>query len=290
MQTLDFTIDGQHIIGETFDSIAEFNRVTDARATNHHGRSNDSAVRSGNSSWAGTESYTEATALLADGWSDPLEALREGHRLAAQVKRVESVSRARMQNNVVGCAPVVPRALLGLPDSMRRVYREPVKAKTLTIHYDVGATSSVSTDEMTKSGVAVLALVSTLERLGFRVRLFVGSGVKWNSSGRYVGVELKGYRDALDLKKLCFPLAHPSMQRRIAFRWRETSPVITSECRGYGIAFSSYINKDYRAAMRDHFAKSNGYYINLDDTSTAHYKVDTLMDNLGMTRNLGITH
>ena len=42
---------------------------------------------------------------------------------------------------------------------------------------------------------------------------------------------MKDYREHLDLQKLCFPVAHPSMFRRLGFKWLETVEGLKENCR-----------------------------------------------------------
>ena len=55
------------------------------------------------------------------------------------------------------------------------VHREPMRTKTIEVYYDFGVSCYVDTEDMVKAGIAVLQLVSNIERLGYRVKLTVGS-------------------------------------------------------------------------------------------------------------------
>ena len=146
------------------------------------------------------------------------------------------------KQDVFGAAPNIPRHLMGLPEAM--IHREitPKKMRTVHIIYSPQAPWYVSGNVFIKAGTALLAAIELIEKSGIQVKLdcvfFSGRAGKEVVFGV---VNLKDYRNRLDTLKLCFPLAHPSMLRRIGFKFLETVPKITNEyfSHAYGISISS---------------------------------------------------
>ena len=75
-----------------------------------------------------------------------------------------------------------------------------------------------------------------MELSGVRVKLDICVMCSKNNGEWQIGcVNVKSYREQMDLKKLCFPIAHPSMFRRFGFRFLEKSKDMENNfCFGYG--------------------------------------------------------
>ena len=122
-------------------------------------------------------------------------------------------------------------------------HKEPQKVKVVSLVYAPDANCGTSADTFIKAGIVVLNIVNRLEMNGIRVNLKIAA---YDASGRrdsYAGcyITIKDYREQLDLKKIAFPIAHPSMLRRLGFKWIETFPDLKG---GYSGGYGHTISGD----------------------------------------------
>lgn len=271
---------------EKFDSIEVLERTIMKRKPNRVFESEKlSSEIKGNRGWAGTSSLQEALELMKNGYEEPLAKIKK-EMVNVKAKSNTPVAKVRPTVGVVGFAPCVPNAIMGLPNSMIAVERVPMKSKILTIMYCVGVNCGTDADEIVKAGVAVLKMINTLELKGYRVKLEVELiGCEKQNEFASVTVNVKDWRQHLDLKKLSFPLVHPSALRRIGFRWLETTPNLTEICftRGYG---TPKANDGYEKAKK--FYVENGlcddktYYINIPMVKSCRYDIERMIEECGM--------
>lgn len=225
------------VVHEYFSSIHQMLQVFDGRNNNHVMRDEHSSTRRGDSSWAGTESYEEAVKLLTCGYTDILDQLRLGISKAMKSLKDIDFSKSYMIEDVQGAAPIVPNYLQGLPKAM--CYRQPIpkKIKTINIIYCPCANCGSEPKEFIEAGVAILSAIRAIEKSNISIKLDCMFSDATSGREAVIGiVRVKNYRDRLDLQKLCFPIAHPSMLRRIGFKYIETAPDMTESgfnC-GYG--------------------------------------------------------
>jgi len=229
------TVDTNTIKYEYFDSSITMTdtigrrKITDSRFSN----SSDEV----DSSWTGVKSYGEALNYLKNGW-DSAEIDRINKALkAATLKPAEK--RVKFFNNVCGFAPVVPLALLNVPNSMVDMTIKSIKTKVIDFVYFLSASAYVSSEEIITAGTAVMEAIVDLEKHGYRVNLYsaqdYGDNMTYKTNGSYdiVFLKLKSASRALDVKRLMFPLIHTAMLRTIGFSWYERFPIGTYRD-GYG--------------------------------------------------------
>lgn len=205
---------------EFFESATELYEVTASRIPF---RADDRLSRDWHDrSWCGGVSSTEdAVRMLYEGWEDKIPEARL--RIREIEKTLPKTSRA-VKNAPVGFAPVVPLAIMGVPECMSSDARKPVKSRVISIYYDFGATSGVSAEDLTWAGMRTLAEIVKLEKTGYRVRLY---GVHWQSNeyhGNAAVVKLKSEYTPLDLKRVMFPMVHPAYFRIIHLGWYDRCP------------------------------------------------------------------
>ena len=287
MRTVNF--DG--IAYEEFDSIHEYLRIEKQRDWNSFFAGKSHSSRRGEGyGFNASSSFEEACDLLTNGWSEPLNKMRDAFNHKVRVNTTESRTKAQNRYNVMGHTPSVPRFIEGLPDAMVETIRQPMKSKTIHLMYDTVVAGSMSTEQMTKAGVAVLETVSYLERLGYRVKLTsVGAFVlKSEFGGRGVmgGIVMKEYRQPLDVKKLCFPVAHGDMSRRIFFGWQEKTPVLREYCNGYGHGTFNESPSE-RDKLQKALEAEGGFFICESMVRRANYDPETLMKQRGIAQTKG---
>lgn len=264
-----------NIIKEHFKSIHEMLSVIESRPNNKVMENKHDSKDNGKD-FTGTRSYNEAIDLFRNGYTEILPQIKTG--VAANLKRTDARPRRTIENNVVGYAPNVPNAIMGLPNSMILTRSVPQKTKTVSLVYDITENAYTGTETFIKSGIAVLGVINTLELSGYRVNLKIAFYVAEKGNDRAFGtVNVKDYREHLDLQKLCFPLAHPSMFRRFGFKWCETVSGLKAPWDyGYG---SHFINM---AFIKENFLSSNEYFINLDVTKRNEYNPEKIIAELNI--------
>lgn len=118
------------------------------------------------------------------------------------------------------------------------INKEKVKHKitSISLIYDIGTSCNISGDNIVQVGINLLSVIDYLESINVRVKLDIVDSYFNSNEGVGYRVTLKNYSDKLDISRMCFPLAHPSMQRRIGFRWLETYPNLVNSdyINGYG--------------------------------------------------------
>jgi hypothetical protein len=111
---------------------------------------------------------------------------------------------------------------------MISVDKKPIKRKTLSIIYAMGACASTKAKYFSEAGAALLSAIDLIERSGIQTQLKLCFYPSEEDGELACGtVVIKNYGERYSLQKISFPLAHPSMFRRIGFKWLETNPGIT---------------------------------------------------------------
>lgn len=232
----------KRLITESFDSLYELLYEVDTRPKNAVMQECNSSHKE-DFDFTGTHSYEEAEKLAKYGYTELLPKIREGMKSCSKKieKKVIKKERCLPQNMPVGYIPNVPNMLLGRPDSMINVIRTPQKVKVIEIIYIMDGNCGTDKQLWIDAGAIILEAIKFIERANIRIKLSVC--MFFARSGNEVAistVKIKDFGDKLDLQKVCFPIAHPSMFRRIGFRWIETHPDIEENgwSSGYGRSLS----------------------------------------------------
>jgi hypothetical protein len=221
----------------------------------------------GRAAWSGSYTYDEAKEVLQDGYFEPLEKMKTA---IMKIGQAEQFQRPRTKNDFVGYVPNVPNTLMNLPITM--INRERIAPKTKTIHltYSFCAAAKTTTNDLIKGGINFISLVNSLEKQGYRVKIDIVFATKEKSTVAAMTVNLKEYGQQTNLLKLAFPLVHPAMLRRFAFKWLETTPELKEQAFvfGYGMAlnfvFGDNLKKE-RDFLKEHgiISGENSYYCNV---------------------------
>lgn len=228
---------GVKVTQEYFSSIHHMLACLDSRKNNQAMHDQHFSTERGDSEWAGTSSYDEAVKLLTCGYTDILGRLSLGIKKVMKSLQDYDFSKSSIIEDVQGAAPIVPNYLRGLPKTMS--YRQPIskKVKTINIVYAPTANCSTGAEEFIEAGIALLSAIRAIEKSNIAIKLDCMFKNSYEGREAVIGsVRIKNYRDRLDLQKLCFPIAHPSMLRRIGFKFLETVPGLTNRgfASGYG--------------------------------------------------------
>lgn len=216
---------------ESFDSADEVVRVCKSRPINREAGFSTDHQQKKDREFTGVKSWDEACELLKTGYQPSVDNLKTGIKanLAGQGKRISFF------NDVVGFAPVVPLAIMGVPQSMQNSYMRPIKAKVLDVYYDMTVNCNIKKEDLQKAGCNLLAAIMELEMQGYKFNLYA---IQTYSDGRTFDMlctKIKSSNTPLDLRKISFPLTHPGYFRCIGFDWYTRMP--KSKYRfGYGHA------------------------------------------------------
>lgn len=188
-----------------------------------------------------THSYEEAEKMLGTGYLDILSQLKSDVKAKSKIgsKYTADVQHPVPHSGIVGYCPCIPNAIMGLPNSMITSDRKPMKRKTLSILYCIRGAGYCGVEYFTGAGAALLSAIDIIERSGIQTQInlcFKFSEDKDHKELTFPSVIIKHYGERYSLQKVSFPLSHPSMFRRIGFKWLETFPdlVETNGYVGYG--------------------------------------------------------
>lgn len=226
----------QRVIREEFRSFDQLLTTLASRPNNKHMR-NDHSSQNDDEKWFGTKSYAQACEMLGTGYLDVVKRLQKNVAAANKLnsKFYAEIERPRPYIGVQGYCPCVPNAIRNIPQSMINIDRKPMKRKTLHILYSISGSCMRDTEWFIKCGTALLSAIDIIERAGIQTRIdlnFFSS----TSDGQYPfpTIRIKEYGERYSVQKISFPLVHPSMFRRIGFKWLETSPEVDNSYPGYG--------------------------------------------------------
>ena len=272
------------VLYEEFDNLRTMEVALNTRPANAVFAGRTQSSNSHDKSFTRTRSYEEATEIFKKGWDEPLEEVKKG--IAKNFKTNVTTNKIRPRNDVVGYAPCVPNAIMGLPQSMITTERTVSKVKAVTITYSMSVTANYSEQQILDSGIVVLNIINDLELQGYRVKLNLEfMATKESNDLSIVRVCVKDWRQPLDLKKLTFPIAHPSMFRRFGFRWLETVPQLTN--RGYYSGYGSSNFKDnYENACKvykeHNLLKENEFFITSYLCINEKYDKEKIIKRIGL--------
>lgn len=177
--------------------------------------------------WTKTESFEEASELFKHGWSEMSDQLVQ--RLKAEQSKMEPVMVSKNVTGVQGYQPIVPLYLMGVPNNMVRRQMTPAKQKVITLNKCVNYNGMVSSDRIVNESIKALLLIKKLEAQNYRCNLNLILGTYTWGRTFIVKIRIKSANEKLNVSKLSFPLVHPSMLRRLLFRFIEVHPLTTSD-------------------------------------------------------------
>lgn len=182
-----------------------------------------------------TRDFSEAVELFKNGWSDMAT------KLVQKLKVIESKTEPTMKpKNVLGVCgyqAIVPLYLQGVPNNMVTKKMTPVKQKVITLNKSIDYNGGVSADQIIEESIKAMQIVKKLEAQGYRCNLNIvlGTTAGYPSKQFVVKVRIKSANEKMNISKLAFPLVHPSMLRRLFFRFIEVYPNVTKNfVSGYG--------------------------------------------------------
>lgn len=240
---------------EVFESAEEVVKVSKTRTRTSaafHDMTNPAEI---DRSWTGVKSLDEALEIMHNGYQPTVEKLKDGMK---QAKVQGQAKRISFFNDVSGFAPVVPLALLNVPNCMQNSYMKPIKAKVLNIYYDMTASCGTKKEDIMKAGQDLLSAIIELEMQGYKFNLFAIQTYYEDSKlgCDMLCTKIKSSNTPLDLKRISFPLTHPAYFRVIGFDWVSKTPKGTYRY-GYGHAVGYDFNANQMKAGFEELFGSN---------------------------------
>ena len=214
---------GYKIMCESYNSAADVVRdckerpFIDGRGFDNMG---DGQLGGHTPKWLGVESYEEALRLLEEGYQPVVEKMKTQIKanLQGEAKRIS------FHNDVVGYAPIVPLAIMGVPNSMLNSYMKPIKSKVIDVYYDGAFRGVTSSDDIIATGAKVISVIMKLEQQGYRFNLYQVQGYSDETGTNLMKVKLKDAAQPIDIKRISFPMAHTAFFRVIGFDWYSKTP------------------------------------------------------------------
>ena len=184
---------------------------------------NDPCSITGDFDFTGTHTWDEAHTLLTHGWSEGRSKLADSTEFAKAVTR-QGISEA-WQHAPAGAFPNVPAYCAGIAECMMTPPGEEQRTSLpiVTIAVNIGAAHFTPTSVMINRGAAIVALIDSIEAQGQRVELIccTRSILHGNKGPLDIRVTVKRADEHVNLDRIAFTMAHPSMLRRMKFRIME---------------------------------------------------------------------
>lgn len=225
-----------------FDSLQEFYKYICDTPFNEAFRWAKHSSVEADKHWTKTESFEEAVSLFKNGWSDMATKLVQ--KLKVIESKTEPTMKPRNKLDVCGYQAIVPLYLQGVPNCMVNKKMVPVKQKVITLNKSLDYNGGTSSDKIVEESIKAMQIVKKLEAQGFRCNLNIclGTSAGWGKDAKQfiIKVRIKSANEKLNVSKLAFPLVHPSMLRRLFFRFIEVYPNVTKNfVSGYGAPATS---------------------------------------------------
>ena len=288
------TLKGKAFEAQEFESLNEFAKYCEGEITKEFqvfGTTHEAMPSHGTTAsevkFTGSASFEEAMTLMKSGYKEGLENLKK-----AKTKLTEcgAIARPRIKLDVVGFAPCVPNAIIGLPKSMIKRERVMQKSPIIDICYDVTLSCREDKRVLFEGGKNVLAAVKELEAQGLRVNLKIIMNTYVRSNAvKICKVVIKKATQALNPLLVSYPLTHPSFFRRNMLAWEEVSPLTAKGfAEGYGHPF--YAHPDVKKFGASDCLKRMGalgkteYYVSVKDAAKAN-NLEELFRNMGLVKD-----
>lgn len=217
--------------------------------------------------WRGVESYEHAMELMRYGYQPTVDKLKEKLKFSRQGngKRISFV------NNIVGANPIVPLAMMGVPNCMVDMQMKPIKCKVIDVYYDMTMNCGVSCETIIANGQKLLGVILELERSGYRFNLYGTQTYCDNNAMDMLVVKVKSANQPIDLKRISFPLTHVGFFRVIGFDWYSKTPKGTFKY-GYGRGVGYKLSDKQLKEFAKNMFGNNAIYISAAKMDADHLK------------------
>lgn len=211
-------------------------------------------------SFEGVKNYDEALDLLNNGYQPTVESMRNVFKATT----AGSQSRFKFDNNVYGFAPIVPLAMMGVPNSMMNMHMSKIKCKVIDVYYDMTCSCAIDSKDLIKAGQTLLGTIAELEKQGYRINLYTTMTFHDGRACDMLAVKVKSATQPMDLKRISFTASHTAFFRVIGFDWYSKVPDGKYRA-GYGRSmYYDFGREESTRIMRRAFG-NNAVYISAAD-------------------------
>lgn len=271
----------KEIVTENFSSISKLLNTLDKREKNAV-MSSCNASHTNKKDFTLTSSYEEACSLLKYGYIDILEKIETERKKTLKENSFLILPQQTPPISMpIGYVPHVPNAIQNLPNSMINTIKTPKKTKSISIVYSFGENCREKADNFVTAGIALISAINLIERCGIRTKLSIGFFPSTSSTQIiFPTLTIKNYEDNFNIKKICFPIAHPAMFRRIGFKYCETCPNLTDSY--FSWAYGSPIKEPDFQLLKEVLNKTfdaNCYLISFAEIKKYEYKVNKILNH-----------
>ena len=215
-----YSIRKNNILLDVFSNINDYVEYIDNPKNNKPSREISSQTEGKN--FTGTSSYEEARDLLQFGDEKTLDEIKKIQRELKIDKLLgNNINKKKSYMDVVGYQPCVPLFLNGVPNCMISDEKTKTDFKILNLYLNFCVSARVGTSDLQKAGAIHAMMIDLLEKKGYRINLYIGEVSTCGGETIMNCVKVKTDREPLNLKKLAFAMANPSMLRRIGFKYTE---------------------------------------------------------------------
>ena len=208
--------------------------------------------------WEGVKTYSECLDYLNNGYQPTVDALKDSIKptICGQGKRIS------FKNDIVGGNPIVPLAMMGIPNCMQNTVIKPIKAKVIDIYYDLTCAYSVSSKDIIEAGQKLIATILKFEQQGYKFNLYAVQTYSSYNDTDILVVKIKSSNQPLDLKRMSYSLTHTSFFRVLGFDWYSRTPKGTYRS-AYGMNISAIAdyNSDKLSALTKKIFGNNSIFL-----------------------------
>lgn len=281
------TIKNDIVSAETFNSVTEFISVISKRTPNQTFASYGRKCSETNSeAFCGTKNWDEAQNLLKHGYKEGAQDLLT---CQTSVNVISPLRKKQIFSDVTGFSPIVPNAIIGLPNSMLNKRDKIKPSRVINIILDIAVSGNTDKEIFLKAGKNIYSFIKSIEATGTKVNLSVMESMYIKRVKRFscLFVKIKDSKQAINPQLISYPIIHPSFFRRHVFRWIETSPFTSyvEVVKTYGYVGTDYMRYKSGSVLRflqvNKIADKNSFYINIYKAAAAK-DVKEIKDILGV--------
>lgn len=182
-----------------------------------------------------TETYSQAENLMLYGDTELRSKIEQSGLSKIRTQLSGEGNSRQLYSCVVGVAPNVPAFLAGTPNSMINIRRIKKPMPVVSIAYNLSISACESTGDIIQAAATLVGAILKIEKSGIGCNLWAVETSENGSNTCSWAVKIKESSQIMDVLKMAYPLAHPSMLRRQFFRLMEVTPgVPESFYSGYG--------------------------------------------------------
>lgn len=258
-----------------FETIDEYTNFLEESESLRYGSSDD-----GDYSFTGTKSLKEALELCKYGDEELRNYIYQQNLKFDNVDSLNKVRRSNI-NDVVGFMPNVPNYVIGIPTNMIRDNRTMINSKVLNVFINVSAAWHIDKEDIKQNAAKYVCAINRLEDEGYRCNVYAGSAGERGDRQNLLVVKIKSDKEPMNLAKMAFPLCHPSMLRRLKFKWMETIPIDFGS--GYGSSITN--DKSINRLLKNIFGDIKFTILSVSDSPGKIGDVIEILKRKGMINN-----